>query len=172
VVSQGPGTLSVIDWTRDSLTGTVKVGTLPHWIAVAPGGRIAYVTNEGSNDLSVVNLDTMSVVTTFRVGNAPRKVVVQPSAASASAAGADTVLAAIASFAFPQTLRIRAGQTVIWMNKDSVPHTVTSDDGTWTSGDIAPGKSWARAFDSAGTIAYHCENHPAMQGMIIVSAAS
>ena len=180
VVSQGPGVLSVIDTAKDEVSGTVKVGTLPHWIAVGPGGSLAYVTNEGSNDLSVVNLDTLSVVATVPVGNAPRKIVVQPAATREMSGAAKTgpamsgpataVATGIAGFAFADMLRIKAGQTITWTNNDPVPHTVTSDDGLWDSGDIATGKSFSKRFELPGTYAYHCGNHPSMQGTIVVSA--
>jgi YVTN family beta-propeller protein len=169
VVSQGPGVLTVIDSAKDAAIGTVKVGTLPHWIAIGPGGRFAYVTNEGSNDLSVVNLDSLTVAATIPVGNAPRKIVVQPAAAASSAAPVSTT---ISGFAFSDTLRVKAGQTVTWTNRDSVPHTVTSDDGLWDSSDIAPGKGFSRRFDVPGTYAYHCGIHPSMQATVIVSAGS
>jgi YVTN family beta-propeller protein len=173
VVSQGPGVLSVIDASADSVKGTVKVGTLPHWIATSPDGRMAYVTNEGSNDLSVVNLDTLSVVTTVPVGNAPRKIVVQPAAqASAGTAGTGQVTTEISGFAFTDTIRVKAGQAVSWTNRDAVPHTVTSDDGLWDSGDIAAGGTWSRRFTVPGTYAYHCGNHPAMTATVIVSAGT
>jgi len=147
---------------------------------IAPGGSLAYVTNEGSNDLSVVDLDSLSVVATVPVGNAPRKIVVQAAAAAALSGPAGTAALSapaagtatgIAGFAFADTLRIRAGQTITWTNNDPVPHTVTSDDGQWDSGDIATGRSFSRRFEMPGTHAYHCGNHPAMQGTIVVSAA-
>ena len=169
-MSQGPGTLSTLDWSRDTVTGTVKVGTLPHWIALAPGGRVAYVTNETSGDLSVVNLDTMTVTATIPVGNGPRKIVVQPAAAASAAPAASSVVSvAIASFSFPDTLRIKVGQAVSWTNNDAVPHTVTADDGSWNSGDIAAGKAYTLVFQKAGTFTYHCSNHPAMTGTVVVS---
>jgi YVTN family beta-propeller protein len=122
-----------------------------------------------SNDLSVVSLDTLSVVTTVPVGNAPRKVVVQASAGGASAAPLSTE---ISGFAFTDTIRVRAGQTVTWTNRDPVPHTVTSDDGLWDSGDIAAGVSFSHRFVVPGTYAYHCGYHPAMQATVVVSAGS
>jgi YVTN family beta-propeller protein len=177
VVSQGPGVLSVIDAGSATVTATVKVGTLPHWIALGPGGTTAWVTNEGSNDLSVVDLASLTVTATIPVGNAPRKIVVQP-AAGATAAGGATAAAAvpamirtrISGFAFADVLRLRVGQTVTWTNGDSVPHTVTGDDGHWDSGDIPGGGSWSTRFDAPGTFVYHCGIHPAMQGTVIVSA--
>src|SRR5437764_12123039 len=43
-----------------------------------------------------------------------------------------TVHVTIQNFAFsPQTLTVAPGTTVIWTNKDSVNHTVTSDSGAW-----------------------------------------
>jgi YVTN family beta-propeller protein len=170
VVSQGPGVLSVIDWAKDQVAGTVKVGTLPHWIAVGPGSRFAYVTNEGSNDLTVVNLDSLSVVATVPVGNAPRKIVIVPGMGAALSAPAPASVTDITGFAFTDTLKIKAGQTVTWTNKDPVPHTVTSDTGLWDSGDIAAGASYSTKFTLPGAYAYHCNNHPAMTGTVVVSA--
>ena len=165
VVSQGPGLLYVLDSTRDVVSGTIKVGTLPHWIALTPDGLNAYVTNENSNDVSVVNLTTKATVATLPIGNAPRKIVIQPVAASAA------VSTKISGFAFEDPVAIVAGQTVSWTNTDAVPHTVTSDDGAWSSGDIAAGASFSRTFGSSGTYTYHCANHPSMTGTIIVKTA-
>ena len=42
---------------------------------------------------------------------------------------------AISVFAFsPATLTVKVGTTVTWTNKDSVPHTITSDSGAFSSG--------------------------------------
>jgi plastocyanin len=78
----------------------------------------------------------------------------------------------ISGFAFTDTIRVRAGQTVTWTNRDPVPHTVTSDDGLWDSGDIAAGGSFSHRFAVPGTYAYHCTYHPAMQATVVVSAGS
>jgi YVTN family beta-propeller protein len=166
VVSQGPGSLYVIDPKTDAVQGTVKVGTLPHWIAVTGGGRYAYVTNEGSNDVTVVDLDSMSATQTIAVGNAPRKIVIQPST------GLADVRTPIQGFAFEDSITINAGQTVIWTNNDAVPHTVSSDNGSWSSGAIAAGKSFSHRFDAPGTFSYHCEIHPAMEAIVVVKAGS
>ena len=78
VVAQGPGTLDLFDPATYTATGSIKVGTMPHWIGVTSDSRWAYVTNENSNDVSVVDLADASVKATVPVGNAPRKIVVQP----------------------------------------------------------------------------------------------
>jgi YVTN family beta-propeller protein len=139
VVSQGPGTLSSIDPTRDAVKASVKVGALPHWIAVT--GRVAYVTDEDSGDVSVVNLDSMTVAATIPVGDAPRKNVIQPDPAIASsqAPSSPAVTSRIAGFAFEDAITIAAGQAVTWTNTDPVPHTVTSDTRLWDSGALASG---------------------------------
>jgi YVTN family beta-propeller protein len=161
VVSQGPGTLSLIDPASDSVSAVVKVGTLPHWVSVTPDGRFAYVTNESSNDVSVVDLSARKTVATIPVGNAPRKMVIQPAA----------VRTTISGFTFQDTISVVAGSTVTWTNADPVPHTVSADDGTWGSEEIPPGAAFSQRFDRAGTYAYHCGMHPAMQGTVIVKQA-
>jgi plastocyanin len=78
----------------------------------------------------------------------------------------------IQGFAFsPGTLQIAAGTRVTWTNNDQVAHTVTADDGSFDSGDIAPGGTFNMTFDTAGTIAYHCKIHPNMVASIVVAAA-
>lgn len=74
------------------------------------------------------------------------------------------------SFGFtPATLEIRAGTTVVWKNMSSVPHTVTSDDGTtFDSGTLAVGGTFRFTFKTAGTFSYHCNIHPYMRSAIIV----
>ena len=73
------------------------------------------------------------------------------------------------TFAFsPQTLKITVGTTVVWKNTTSAPHTVTSDNGTFGSGTIAPGGTFKFKFTKSGTFTYHCSIHPFMTATIIV----
>lgn len=67
----------------------------------------------------------------------------------------------------PETLEVRRGDTVVWVNRDLVPHTVTATD-RFDSGNLAPNASWKHAFASAGTLAYVCRYHPTMKGEVIV----
>jgi plastocyanin len=71
---------------------------------------------------------------------------------------------------------------VVWENKDTTAHTVTTDDGyrdaysgvfdsrerkTAEGGPVVlPGESYEFLFTKAGTYAYHCEPHPFMKGSI------
>jgi len=68
----------------------------------------------------------------------------------------------------PQTLTISVGTTIIWKNNTTAPHTVTSDNGVFGSGTIAPGGTFSFKFTSAGTFAYHCNIHPYMMATITV----
>ena len=71
----------------------------------------------------------------------------------------------------PGRMTITAGTTITWTNNDPVPHTITADDGSWSSGIIEPGKTWRRRFDRPGTYSFHCTPHPFMKGVIVVRAA-
>jgi plastocyanin len=69
----------------------------------------------------------------------------------------------------PATLTVHAGDTVIWTNQDSIPHTATALDGkSFDSGAIDPGESWKFAFTKAGHFNYRCAIHPDMHGAIDV----
>lgn len=83
-----------------------------------------------------------------------------------------TVQVAIQNFAFsPQTLTVAPGTTVVWTQKDSAPHTVTSDTGAWTaSAMLSSGQTFSHTFMKAGTFAYHCSVHPNMTATIVVSS--
>lgn len=76
----------------------------------------------------------------------------------------------IKNFAFhPASLTIKHETTVVWINQDSVAHTVTANDGSFDSGAIAPGKIFRHTFLTEGvTVRYHCTIHPSMMGRVIV----
>jgi plastocyanin len=70
----------------------------------------------------------------------------------------------------PEVLPVKVGDTVTWINLDIVPHTVTSEDGSWDSGEIAPGGTWTATI-TAGTVtgivgSYFCGYHPVMRSKL------
>lgn len=67
----------------------------------------------------------------------------------------------------PAELVVAPGDTVVWTNKDPVPHTVTAR-GRFDSGAIAPDKTWSWVAGRRGTLSYVCTYHPGMQAMLIV----
>jgi len=68
----------------------------------------------------------------------------------------------------PGTLNVQVGTTVRWVNNGKHPHTVTSNDGKWDSGELQPGASYTVTFMTAGTYKYHCKLHKGMEGTIVV----
>jgi len=68
----------------------------------------------------------------------------------------------------PQRLEVAAGDTVVWTNKDVVPHTVTATQAKVESGEIAPGKGWRFVAKKKGEMPYVCRIHPTMKGVLIV----
>jgi plastocyanin len=67
----------------------------------------------------------------------------------------------------PETLEVQRGDTVEWVNRDVVPHTVTAA-GVFDSGNIAPNARWKRVMGKAGTVPYACTFHPTMKGTLQV----
>jgi len=72
----------------------------------------------------------------------------------------------------PGTITITVNSTITWTNKDAITHTVTSDNGSFDSGNIAGGGSFSHTFSTAGTYSYHCSIHPYMTGVVKVNTAS
>jgi plastocyanin len=68
----------------------------------------------------------------------------------------------------PRELRIKAGQAVVWHNRDPVAHTVTFDAGGSDSGELKEGTRFVQVFTRPGRYSYHCNPHPQMTGVVIV----
>jgi plastocyanin len=68
----------------------------------------------------------------------------------------------------PAGLTVAAGDTVVWINRDMVPHTATSASGRFDSGEIAAGKSWRHVVSSTGEFSYLCTYHPLMKAVLRV----
>jgi plastocyanin len=66
----------------------------------------------------------------------------------------------------PVHVTIRRGQRVVWVNVGAVTHTATGEG--WDSGNVAPGRSWAKRFRQRGEFGYRCVIHPEMTGTVIV----
>jgi plastocyanin len=77
----------------------------------------------------------------------------------------------IAGGFYPQTIPLSKGDTLYWVNNDTVTHTVTADDSSFNSGDIAPGGDYYRTFNEEGLIAYHC-NKTGITGYINLPIAT
>ncbi len=84
----------------------------------------------------------------------------------------DTTTVEIRNNAFnPAQLNVAPGTTVTFVNNDNVPHTATSDNKLFDL-EIPPGSSYPVVLEGEGTVPYHCELHPDMQGSIVVGDGS
>jgi plastocyanin len=68
----------------------------------------------------------------------------------------------------PDPVTVQTGGKVIWLNRDTAPHTATADDGSFDTGTIERGKLKSETFKEAGTYPYFCEIHPTMHGTVEV----
>ena len=80
-------------------------------------------------------------------------------------AGSRTHVVEMRAFAFqPDTVRAAVGDTVVWINRDVVPHTATSSD--WDSGEMKQSAEWRLVIESGGEFSYLCTLHPSMTGVV------
>jgi len=78
----------------------------------------------------------------------------------------------IDNFTFnPKVATVKAGDTVIWTNRDDIPHTV-ADPGKFKSKALDTGDSFSFTFTTPGAYDYFCSLHPHMTGRIVVEAAT
>jgi plastocyanin len=63
----------------------------------------------------------------------------------------------------PESLTVKAGDTIVWMNKDLFPHTATASNSTFDSQVIPAGASWKYIAKKKGDFAYVCIFHPTMK---------
>jgi plastocyanin len=97
----------------------------------------------------------------------------QPTTATSSIPSNSTVVKIVANTGSnsynPNPLEVKVGETVTWINDDSVIHTATSTDGTFDSGIMRNGQSFSYTFDTAGEYPYYCTLHPNMVGTVVVT---
>ncbi len=68
----------------------------------------------------------------------------------------------------PQTVRVRVGATVVFVNYDAVVHDVKAADRSFESGNVPVLGRFFQTFDRPGTVDYFCGVHLEMRGRIIV----
>jgi plastocyanin len=73
----------------------------------------------------------------------------------------------------PAVLTIAPGDTVVWINRDIVPHTATAAVGggaepKWDTGQLRQGQDGRYVAHRRGEAPYVCTLHPTMQGKLII----
>ena len=78
----------------------------------------------------------------------------------------------------PLSVSLAGGGLVQWFNDDrgsgvygtaGVTHNIIADDGSFNSGNLAPGASFQATLTTAGDHGYHCSIHPTMRGTVSVT---
>src|SRR5262245_29512217 len=85
-----------------------------------------------------------------------------------SSAGQDKI--EIKDFAFnPQTITVKSGEKITWINRDEEPHTVVSVEKQFKkSSALDTDQEFTIVAGSPGTYTYYCSVHPKMTGTIVV----
>ena len=76
----------------------------------------------------------------------------------------------IKDFAFnPQTLTVKSGEKITWINRDEEPHTVVSVQKQFKkSSALDTDETFTITAGAPGTYTYFCSVHPKMTGTIVV----
>jgi plastocyanin len=94
---------------------------------------------------------------------------VDPRSAASFPAGEEKAEVKIDNFAFtPQTLTVRVGTEITWLNGDDIPHTVVSEDKTFRSRALDSDEKFTFLASKPGTYTYFCSIHPKMTGKLVV----
>jgi plastocyanin len=123
-------------------------------------------TNQGATQPAEVPAETTAPANT----TAPAQTTTPAETTAPAPSG--TITVDIRDHAFnPAQLNVAPGTTVRFVNNDPEPHTATADSGLFDTGVLEPGYSFDVFLDGSGTVTYHCELHPHMQGSIVVGQA-
>jgi plastocyanin len=103
----------------------------------------------------------LSFLANFALGQAEKE---------ASANDAKTNQIVIKDFHFtPQTLTVKAGEKITWINRDEEPHTVVSVEKQFKkSAPLDTDQEFTVTVGAPGTYTYFCSVHPKMTGTIVV----
>ena len=63
---------------------------------------------------------------------------------------------------------LKVGDTIIWVNRDTVPHTVTARDRSFDLR-MNPGQKARMTLRKSGRFAFYCTLHPLMRGTLAVA---
>jgi plastocyanin len=129
--------------------------------------------DDGSFDSGPLGKDKSFSHTFGAAGTVPYHCEIHPfmtGAVSVTASAAKTHTIEITAMKFPEDTPVAKGDTVVWINRMTMNHTVTSDDGSFDSGALDKDQSFSHVFAAAGTVPYRCKIHPgAMKGKVTVT---
>jgi plastocyanin len=90
--------------------------------------------------------------------------------ASSGDCPSDAVTIKMADIKFdPEKASAKVGQTVCWVNEDTVDHDAVANSGADFKSELfSKGETFSAKLDKAGTVEYECTIHPGMTGTIDV----
>ena len=140
-----------------------------------PGGKNPFVTHDFSDAMKgaigvfSVGTGNTTSTTSITTSTSSTSSVAPANAAHVSIeAGAGTNVSSIGYSPDTITIVIGVNNTVVWVNDDNMPHTVTATNKLFDSGNMNPGDTFSYTFTSPGTYTYGCSYHPWMKGTVIV----
>uniref|UniRef100_UPI0026104741 cupredoxin domain-containing protein n=1 Tax=Pseudomonas sp. TaxID=306 RepID=UPI0026104741 len=90
----------------------------------------------------------------------------------ARSGAAEETVAIVNSHYKPTPITVSLGDTVTWVNEGFLQHTVTAENGEFSSGRLSGGQRFSVKFTKPGTFKYVCTIHPGMKGEVIVGQSS
>ncbi len=162
----------------------IKINTDPRTYAVDANGTLRHVGSEavaielyGSSWNQQIHDVPDAFFTNYTIGDQITDAATfnkSSITAAASSINSDKGLVAPAELSItdsaysPVSVTIAPGQTVRFTNNGTESHTVTSDDLTWGSGTMMPGRSFVRKFEEAGTYTFFDSYNSQLTGAIFV----
>ncbi len=96
--------------------------------------------------------------------------VMLATAGGALARGPSQYVVTMADMSYgPLPSSLKVGDTIVWTNRDTVPHTVTARDHSFDLR-LGPGKSAPMTLQKPGSFAFYCTYHTMMRGKLTVVA--
>jgi len=137
-------------------------------IVLVVAGGIYFLTNKNSSSTSGAT-GNESTYSSFPVSGDVQTPAPTPAPIPAPVSKPASHNVSIQNFSFSSSsLTVKKGDTVVWTNKDSVPHTVTGDNGGPSSGTLSLNQTYSFTFKTAGSFPYHCSIHPSMTATVTV----
>ena len=118
--------------------------------------------------IPIFTLSLLALLITFSGCASSGQTAVTAAAAATNSISKNEILIESNTFK-PDSVTIKVGDSIKWINKDSYNHTVTAKNGEFDSGNIASGAEFSFAFTKEGTYEYICGIHTFMKGTIIVT---
>ena len=118
--------------------------------------------------ISIFTLSLLALLITFSGCASSGQTAATAAAAATNSISKNEILIESNTFK-PDSVTIKVGDSIKWINKDSYNHTVTAKNGEFDSGNIASGAEFSFAFTKEGTYEYICGIHTFMKGTIIVT---